>query len=47
MPDHATAPPTTALVVLPEAPPGGVTAGVDWATTDHAVAVVDARGTRD
>jgi hypothetical protein len=31
-------------VVLPEAPPGGVTAGIDWATTDHAVAVVDATG---
>jgi len=29
---------------LPELPPGGVTAGVDWATTDHAVAIVDHRG---
>jgi hypothetical protein len=27
MPGHATAPPTTALVVLPAAPLGGVTAG--------------------
>jgi hypothetical protein len=34
MPDHATAPPTAALVVLPDAPPAGVTAGVDWATTE-------------
>ncbi len=42
---HAPAPPTAARTVLPDAPPGGVTAGVDWATTDHAVAVVDARGT--
>jgi transposase len=39
MPDLATASPT----VLPDVPPGGVTAGVDWATADHAVA--DARGT--
>lgn len=31
-------------VVLPENPPGGVTAGVDWARDDHAIAVVDARG---
>ncbi|MGH3095343.1 MAG: IS110 family transposase [Streptosporangiales bacterium] len=29
---------------LPEEPPGAVTAGVDWARDDHAVAVVDARG---
>ncbi len=36
---------TPALVaVLPELPPGGVTAGVDWATTDHVVAVVDVTG---
>lgn len=31
--------------VLPDVPPGVVTAGVNWATTDHAVAVVDATGT--
>jgi transposase len=29
---------------LPEEPPGGVTAGIDWARDDHAVSVVDARG---
>ena len=33
------APPT-----LPEAPPNGVTAGIDWARDDHAVSVVDERG---
>ena len=30
--------------VLPEEPPGGVTAGLDWARDDHAVSVVDDRG---
>ncbi len=30
---------------LPPTPPGGVTAGVDWASTDHAVAIVDHTGT--
>jgi transposase len=29
---------------LPQEPPGGVTAGVDWARDDHAVSVVDVRG---
>lgn len=29
---------------LPLHPPGGVTAGLDWASTDHAIAVVDAHG---
>jgi transposase len=29
---------------LPETPPNDVTAGIDWATEDHAVCVVDARG---
>jgi len=29
---------------LPEEPPNGVTAGVDWARDDHAVSVVDTRG---
>ena len=29
---------------LPLLPPGGVTAGLDWASTDHAIAVVDAHG---
>ena len=30
--------------VLPEVPPGGVCAGIDWATADHAVCVVDMAG---
>lgn len=29
---------------LPTSPPGGVTAGLDWATEDHAVAIVDTAG---
>lgn len=29
---------------LPEDPPGGVTAGLDWARDDHAVSVIDDRG---
>jgi transposase len=29
---------------LPEFPPNDVTAGIDWARDDHAVAIVDARG---
>jgi transposase len=29
---------------LPAAPPGGVTAGIDWASADHAACVVDAAG---
>ena len=29
---------------LPESPPNDVTAGIDWARDDHAVAVVDGRG---
>lgn len=29
---------------LPATPPGGVTAGLDWATDDHAVAIVDTSG---
>ena len=29
---------------LPSLPPGGRTAGVDWARDDHAVAIVDAGG---
>jgi len=35
------APTTTSL---PATPPGGVTAGLDWATEDHAVAIVDSGG---
>jgi transposase len=30
--------------VLPDQPPNGLTAGLDWARDDHAVAIVDARG---
>jgi len=30
--------------VLPEQPVNGVTAGIDWASEDHAVSVVDDRG---
>jgi transposase len=33
-----------ARVPRPDAPPGGVTAGIDWASADHAVCVVDAFG---
>lgn len=29
---------------LPETPPGDVTAGIDWASQDHAVCIVDGRG---
>jgi transposase len=30
--------------VLPDVPPGGVCAGIDWASADHAVCVVDGAG---
>ena len=33
-----------ARISLPEAPPGGVTAGVDWASADHVACVVDGAG---
>ena len=33
-----------ALVSRSDAPPGGVTAAIDWASADHAVCVVDAAG---
>jgi transposase len=33
-----------ARISLPAAPQGGVTAGIDWASADHAVCVVDAAG---
>lgn len=33
-----------APAVLPEVPPGGVTAGLDWATAEHAASVIDAAG---
>jgi transposase len=33
-----------APVSWPDVPPGGVSAGIDWASADHAVCVVDAAG---
>jgi transposase len=33
-----------ARISLPAVPQGGVTAGIDWASTDHAVCVMDAAG---
>ena len=30
--------------MLPATPPGGVSAGIDWASADHAVCIVDAAG---
>jgi transposase len=32
------------IQVLPPTPPGGVTAGIDWATVDHVACVVDQAG---
>jgi len=32
------------IQVLPQTPPGGVTAGIDWASADHVACVVDAAG---
>lgn len=29
---------------LPQTPPGDVTAGIDWATDDHALCLIDGRG---
>ena len=33
-----------APVCLPDTPPGGLTAGIDWASADHAVCVVGGAG---
>ena len=33
-----------APVGLPDTPAGGLTAGIDWASADHAVCIVDAAG---
>jgi transposase len=33
-----------ARVSLPDTPPGGLATGIDWASADHAVCVVDAAG---
>ena len=32
------------IQVLPDVPPGGVCAGIDWASTDHVACVVDVAG---
>ncbi len=32
------------IQVLPDIPPGGVCAGIDWASTDHVACVVDMAG---
>ena len=32
------------ILVLAETPPGGLTAGIDWGSADHAVCVVDTAG---
>jgi hypothetical protein len=32
------------ILVLPQTPPGGLTAGIDWASADHVACVVDAAG---
>jgi transposase len=45
MPPSPTRSPITTAATLPEFPPGDVTAGLDWATADHAVAIVNNRGT--
>ncbi|GAA4536800.1 IS110 family transposase [Pseudonocardia xishanensis] len=42
---HSPTHPAEPATVLPEFPPGGLTAGLDWATADHAVAVVNDKGT--
>ena len=34
----------SATTALPETPPGDVTAGIDWASDDHAVCILDGRG---
>jgi hypothetical protein len=38
------APTTSMSTTLPAVPPGGLTAGLDWAKDDHVVAVVDQAG---
>ena len=34
----------SAPTTLPRTPDGGLTSGIDWASTDHAVAVVNTDG---
>jgi hypothetical protein len=45
MPPSPTCSPAATAICLPEFPPGDVTASLDWATADHAVAVVNNKGT--
>ncbi len=45
MPPSPNRSPAATATALPEFPPGDVTAGLDWATADHAVAIVNGRGT--
>ncbi|GAA4549254.1 IS110 family transposase [Pseudonocardia xishanensis] len=45
MPLSTTRSPAPTSTCLPGTAPGDVTAGLDWATADHAVAIVDGRGT--
>ncbi len=45
MPTSPTRSPAASATSLPESPPGDVTAGLDWATADHAVAIVNNKGT--
>ena len=45
MPPSPSRSPATTTAALPETPPGDVTAVLDWATADHAVAIVNGRGT--
>ena len=45
MPPSSTSSPAAAGTCLPEFPPGDVTAGLDWATADHPIAIVNHRGT--
>jgi transposase len=44
-PAVTTIPTAVTPTCLPEFPPGDATAGLDWATADHAVAIVNSRGT--
>jgi transposase len=44
-PTRSSASSTLIAASLPEFQPGDVTAGLDWATADHAVAIVNSKGT--
>lgn len=45
MPPSPTGSPAATPTVLPPSPPGEVTAGLGWATADHAIAIVNNKGT--